>query len=107
MTDSKIRKSLSVDLYILLVKKVDEYRVSESEFTNRIIDTNSPKTTEISFLETSSDICIGSCFHKSVFCSSEYISIHHSESFRTSEKIIMSFLGHKTTFYTYHIWVIS
>jgi hypothetical protein len=41
-------------------------------------------------------------FCKCIFCSWKNIIIHHSESFHFRDKVLVSFVGHQTSFNSWH-----
>ena len=102
MSNSQVWKNFSVQFYFIYVKIMNESWVVCTKWTNCIVQTNSPKTTELTFFQTTSNIRILTSLHDCIFCTRIYIPIHTTISLRKRKDIFMSFVCHHTAFYTSH-----
>ena len=102
MRDSHIRKDFSIESYTLRIESMDKSRVVHTEWAYRIINTNIPKATKISLFCFATNIGISTCLHDCIFCTRINVSVHSAVSLSKGKYILMSFVGHHTTFYASH-----
>ena len=98
----EVRERRAIESDTFLVETVDECRIGETVETSRIIDTDIPEASEISFLLLSTNIGIDSRFQESGTNMRVYISIHTTKSLRPSDEIRVSSMSRKASFYPCH-----
>lgn len=88
--NGKVGKSLAIELYVLLVKHVDERGVVQIKLSNGSIETNVPKGSESTLLVAAVDVRVRTCLHHRILYAGEDVTIHSLVSFCLSNDILVS-----------------